>query len=598
MPKTARTCTCTRAKIRRAAPRVPRLAIVCAALLLWGPAAGAQPARPIGDERLDALAQRYFTQSWQLDPIDATDDGVHDGDARLGSFTADGYRARIELARSTLAALREIDPGTMGAEAADDAQILTSHLQSTLLDLADLETWKHRPAAYASAASESVYQLIALDFAPLPDRMRSVVAREREIPAMLEAARTNVTTVDETTAELARADIAGTLDFFTNVLPPALTPVRDASLKAAFAESNAAAIAALRAYASALEAGPFAHPSGTFAIGDARFAEELRLQELEPISLATYESVGESALAKTKADFIATAKAIDPAKSPEEVAASLRATHPAADALLAKAKSDLQSLRAFVVAHHIVTLPPDDDVTVAPTPEFARQTTFASMSAPGPLETKATRAYYYVTPVEAGWSDERKEQHLSFFNDAAFPIVSAHEVMPGHYVNFALDRHEKLSLIRKLLPSPSFAEGWAHYDEQMMVDEGWGNGDPHVRLAQLQLALQRECRYLVGLREHTQNMSVAAGAEFFEKNAFLAAEPARREALRGTQDPLYGYYTLGKLELLKLRADDAKIEGSHFSLEAFHDRLLAHGDPPIAIARKIVLGADDDGKLL
>ena len=185
MPKTARTCTCTRAKIRRAAPRVPRLAIVCAALLLWGPAAGAQPARPIGDERLDALAQRYFTQSWQLDPIDATDDGVHDGDARLGSFTADGYRARIELARSTLAALREIDPGTMGAEAADDAQILTSHLQSTLLDLADLETWKHRPAAYASAASESVYQLIALDFAPLPDRMRSIVAREREMPAML-----------------------------------------------------------------------------------------------------------------------------------------------------------------------------------------------------------------------------------------------------------------------------------------------------------------------------------------------------------------------------------------------------------------------------
>jgi uncharacterized protein (DUF885 family) len=132
----------------------------------------------------------------------------------------------------------------------------------------------------------------------------------------------------------------------------------------------------------------------------------------------------------------------------------------------------------------------------------------------------------------------------------------------------------------------------------MLVDEGWGDGDPRVRLAQLQLALLRECRYLVGLREHTENMSVPAATAFFEQNAFLAHEPARREALRGTQDPLYGYYTLGKLELLKLRADYAKISGSHYSLEAFHDALLAHGDPPFAIARKLVLGADDDGKLL
>ena len=235
---------------------------------------------------------------------------------------------------------------------------------------------------------------------------------------------------------------------------------------------------------------------------------------------------------------------------------------------------------------------------VVATPPFERSTTFASMDAPGPLEAHATQAYYNVTPVEPNWSATRKEQHLEFFNDYAFPLISAHEVMPGHYVNFALDAHEKLSLIRRLLPSPSFAEGWAHYDEQMMVDEGWGDGDPKVRLAQLLLALQRECRYLVGLREHTQNMSVEAATTFFETNAFMGEEPARREALRGTNDPLYGYYTLGKLELLKLRDDFRKAAGSHYSLQNFHDAFLAHGDPPIAIVRKIVLGADDDGKLL
>lgn len=567
-------------------------------MLALATAAGAQPAPPLGDSRLAGLADRYFSERRRLDPTLATEEGLHDEDDQLGSFDANGYRERIDLARSSLAALQAIDPGTMGAEAADDAQILAAELQGTLLDLDTLATWKHKPALYAQTAAAGVYSLISRDFAPLPVRMRSVVAREREIPGLLDAGRDNVTTVDATTAQLARADIAGAIDFFTNVLPPALAPVKDGGLQSAFRASNAATIVALHAYASALDAGAFAHPSGTYAIGAAIFARKLQIQELAPLTLATYESVGAAALAQTRADFVATATRIDPSATPESVAASLRERHPAAGALLAQAKSDLARLRAFVVEHEIITLPPGDDVTVSETPAFARQTTFASLDAPGPLETKATRAYYYVTPVDPSWSAERQEEYLGFFNDYAFPIVSAHEVMPGHDVNFALDRNEKLSPIRRLLPSTSFAEGWAHYDEQMLVDEGWGGGDPHVRLAQLQLALLRECRYLVGLREHTQNMSVDDGTAFFEKNAFLAHEPARREALRGTQDPLYGYYTLGKLELLKLRSDFAKAAGSHYRLESFHDALLAHGDPPIAIVRKIVLGADDDGKIL
>ncbi len=598
-PRRGRTSTCTRATIRaRLAAGLRRALSLGLALACVAGVARAQPAVPLGDDRLTALAAAYFERSRQLDPVDATESGVHDEDDRLGTFTADAYRERIALARTTLAALETIEPGTMGAEAADDAQILAAALRARLLDLETLASWRHKPALYAHVASQAIYSLIARDFAPLPTRMRSAIARERQIPEMLAAAAQNVTTVDATTADLARADIAGSIDFFASVLPGAFAPVKDATLQAAFSAANAATLVALRAYANELDTGAFAHPSGSFAIGADAFAQRLALQELAPISLGTYESVGVAALAKTRADFIATAKQIDPSGSPQAVAASLGSRHPAADALLATATADLARLRAFVVSHHILTLPPDDDVTVAVTPEFARQTTFASMSAPGPLETKVTRAYYYVTPVDPQWSDERREQHLSFFNDDAFPIVSAHEVMPGHYVNFALDRHEKLSLIRRLLSSPSFAEGWAHYVEQMLVDEGWGDGDPRVRLAQLQLALLRECRYLVGLREHTENMSVPAATAFFEQNAFLAHEPARREALRGTQDPLYGYYTLGKLELLKLRADYAKISGSHYSLEAFHDTLLAHGDPPFAIARKLVLGADDDGKLL
>jgi len=568
-----------------------------ATLALLAPAA-AQVARPLGDERLAALATRYFADQWRLDPTRATQAGVHEYDDRLGSFTAEGYGERLALARRYLAQVRAIDPGSMGAEATYDASILSNAIEATIAQIGTRQAWKHEPAAYAQTASGSIYGLISRDFAPLPDRMRSAIAREQAIPALLQAAAQNITTVDATTAQIAQTNIGGTVNFFTTVVPAAFAPVKDPALQSRLKEANDAALVALRGYLAALQVGAFAHPSGTFAIGAAQFAERLRLQETVPISLADYERVGEAALAKTKGEFVATAKAIDPAGSPADVARALGASHPPEGALLAKATADLAALRSFVVAHHIVTLPPDDNVRVIATPQFARATTFASMNSPGALERKASEAYYNVTPVEADWTPARKEQHLSFFNNFYFPLVSAHEVMPGHYVNFALARHEKLSTIRRLLSSPSFAEGWAHYDEQMLVDEGWGNGDPHVRLAQLQGALLRECRYLVGLREHTAGMTVDTATAFFETNAFMGHEPAHREALRGTADPLYGYYTLGKLELLKLRDDYKRVAGKRYTLQGFHDELLAHGDPPMAIARKILLGADDDGKLL
>jgi len=575
-------------------------ATLCVAVVfgLGTPRAAGAPDRPIGDERLEALATQYFAKTWELEPIRATGVGVHDYDDKLPDYSAAGMARRIAHLRLYLGNVRAIDPATYGAEASYDARIFEASLEATLLNLQERQPWRHDPSFYTGQAANAIFSLLTRDFAPLRDRTKAVIARERAIPALLEQAKLNVTTVDPTTAELARRNMKGTADFFRLVVPAAEAPLHDAALQVQLRTANEAVLAALQSYRTAIEAGPLAHPSGTYAIGGKLFEQMLGLQELSPITLAQYERVGEDALKKTRADFVATARLIDSVKTPEAVAASLGAQHPAADDLLKKATADLVTLRRFVVAHKIVTLPADNDVKVVATPEFARQTTFASMNAPGALEKVATQAYYNVTPVEAEWPPERKEQHLAFFNDYAFPIVSLHEVMPGHYLNFAIDKHLKLSSIRKILRSASFAEGWAHYDEQMMVDEGWGDGDPKVRLAQLQLALQRECRFLVGLREHTQNLSVDDATKFFQQNAFLGEEPSRREALRGTQDPLYGYYTLGKLEILKLRDDYKKKLGSRFVLGNFHDDLLAHGDPPVAIVRKILLGADDDGKLL
>jgi uncharacterized protein (DUF885 family) len=568
-----------------------------ALLVAFGAGTVAAQEQPAGDARLVGLGARYFSETWRLDPIRATETGVHDYDDRLPDSSAAGYSARISFARKLLSDLRAIDPTTYGAEGSYDARLLEGRLQSTLIALQERETWKHNPALYSGQAASAVFSLLARDYAPLRDRLKSVIGRERLIPALLDDGRQNVTSVDATTAQLAKAEIAGSKAFFEHVVPAAFADLRDARLQAEFGEANRGVVAALDAYQSAMDAGPLAHPSGTYAIGSALFARLLEIQELAPITPADYERAGDAALAQTKADFTATAKLIDPAKPAQEVAAELGARHPTAGDLLKTARQDVVALRSFVIAHKIVTLPGDDDVKVVSTPEFARETTFASMDEPGALEKVATEAFYNVTPADPSWPAQRREQHLEFFNDYAFPIVSLHEVYPGHYANFAIDRHLRLSQIRRLIVSGSFAEGWAHYDEQMMVDEGWGNGDPHVRLAQLQLALQRECRLVVGLREHTQGMSVDAGTRFFEENAFMSHEPAHREALRGTQDPLYGYYTLGKLEILKLRDDYKAKYGRSYTLEGFHDALLAHGDPPVSILRKTLLGADDDGKL-
>ncbi len=586
--------------MRAALPRraVALTTMAAFAALAFGPALAQPPERPIGDGRLAAIATRYFAEVWRQDPVRATRAGVHDYDDRLPDLSADAFAQRIALARRTLTQLRDIDPATFGAEGSYDARILESSLETSLITFGTREAWRHDPSYYTNQAASGILALLSRDFAPLHERARNVVAREREIPHLLEQGAANVGAVDATTASIVAENIKGAITFFTAVVPPAVAPVKDAALVAQFKTANEAAVAALQTYLANMQSGPLAHPSGTFAIGPKLFARLLELQELDPIALQDYERAGESALAATKAEYVETAHRIDASKSPEAVAAALGAQHPAANDLLRKAAADLVALRKFVVAKKLLTLPPDDDVKVVPTPEFARQTTFASMNAPGPLEKKATEAYFNVTPVEPAWPAGRQEEHLAFFNDYAFPLVGAHEVMPGHYVNFALDKHESLTLIRRLLASSSFAEGWAHYVEQMMVDEGWGNGDPHVRLAQLQLALQRECRLLVGLREHTQGMTVAEATRFFRENAFMGEGPSYREALRGTQDPLYGYYTLGKLEILKLRDDVRAQRGARFNLGSFHDELLSHGDPPIAIVRKIMLGADDDGKLL
>ena len=573
-----------------------------AAVLLTATLLGASPSPGIadgsGDARYAALAQAYFDANFRANPVSATATGVHAYDARLGSYAAADYAAQLARDRATLAQVEALDPGTLSPRVVLDRQMLINALHDDLLLNGTMAEWRHQPDTYVQLASNAVFVLISRDFAPRATRLRDAIAREEALPALYAQARANLTGVDRDTAQIALDDATGSVDLFATTVPQAFTGVGDAATRARFRKATATAVSATKAFANYVRTRWIAHPVGTFAIGAANYRARLKYEEGVDMPLDAYLAIGEKALARTRAEMVATAKRIDPHATTQQVLDRLYKVHPTSAQLLPAAQADLVKLRAFVVARHIIDLPADAQIRVTETPPFLRATTEASMDAPGPLETVARQAYYNVTPVNPHDPPKVQEQYLESFNDYERPIISAHEVYPGHYTNFMIDKHVPLTLTEKLLTATSFVEGWAHYDEQMVVEQGWGNGDPRVKLMQLREAIWRNARYVAGVKLHTQGWTVAQATRFFQTQAFLDPASARAEARRGTQDATYGYYTLGKLEILKLREDYKKKLGPQFSLARFHHDLLQYGDPAIPLLRPLLLGADDDGKLL
>jgi uncharacterized protein (DUF885 family) len=581
--------------------RFPHRLFALAALVgLLGalPLAASPAAAASGDAAYAALARSYFDASFRANPVNATATGIHTYDAQLGSFGAADYAAHLALDRRYLARLAAIDPASLSPRAGLDRAMLEASLRDDVLLNGTMAQWRHKPDTYVQLASSAVFVLISRDFAAPAVRLRDAIAREEQIPRLFAQAQVNLTGVDRDTAQIAIQDANGTVDLFAKTVPEAFAGVGDATMRARFRRSTATAVAATKAFVRYLQRRWIAHPVGTYAIGAANYSARLKYEEGIDMPLAAYLAVGERALAQTHAEMVALAKHIDPKASTSEVLARVEKIHPTAAQLIPAAQADLVKLRAFVIAHHIIDLPADASIRVTLTPAFERATTEASMDAPGPLETVATQAYYNVTPVDPHDPPKVQEQYLESFNDFERPIISAHEVYPGHYTNFVIDKHLPLTLSEKLLTATSFVEGWAHYDEQMMVEQGWGNGDPRAKLMQLREAIWRNARYVAGVKLHTQGMSVQQATRFFETEAFLDPASARAEAYRGTQDATYGYYTFGKLAILKLRADYRKKLGARFTLARFHHDLLEYGDPQIPLLRKLMLGADDDGKIL
>ena len=547
------------------------------------------------DVAYTAIAKRYFDDGFRASPSGATSTGVHAYDTQLDDLSAAAYTRQLARDARTLDALRALRSTDLSSDTTIDRTMLENQILDDQLLTGELAQWRHNPDTYVNVASGAIYSLIEREFAPASTRLADAIARENQIPRLLAQARANLRSVDAATKTVSELDATGAVSFIADDVPTAFAGVGDAATRAAFRSSTARAKAAMLAYARYIHA---IRPAGTYAIGAAAYERRLKYEDMLDLSVPAYLAVGEAALARDHARYVATAHRIDPNAPVRATYASLARTRPEPAKLLAAATGDLVRLRAFIVSHHIVTLPPDADISVTATPKFQRSFVTAQEDPPGVLERVATKAYYNVTPPDSSWPIKRQNEYVSQLNDYQRPLISAHEVYPGHFVNYTIDKHLDLSLTRRLVWSSEFGEGWAHYGEQMTVDEGWGNGNPRVRLAQLSEALLRECRYVAGVKLHTAGWTLERSEHFFEDACFQAPAVATEESLRGTQDPMYGYYTLGKLMILKLRDDYRRKMGSAYTLQRFHDALLAHGDPPVPLVRPLLLGASDDGKPL
>lgn len=553
------------------------------------PAAGAPAAaaEPAANPEFDRFVDDYFAASFAYEPTSGTEVGFHQYDNQIEDRSSERIAARVRELKEFRARLAAIDRASLRFDDAIDHEALAADIEGDLLDFETLRVLETSPMPYAGLPGRSIDSLIKREFAPPAERLRSVIARLKGVPAIYEAARANVQNPPREFTDVAIRQARGSIGFFQGSVATWAKSAAgdDAALWKEFEAANRAVIAAAKSFATWLEKDLKPRSKGAYAIGQANFMAKLKYDELVEMPLAELLARGEAQLEKDYTAFVETAGQIDPKKTPAAVADSLNDTHPTPAQLVPSVRDSVEGARSFLIEKQIVTIPSEVRPRIEETPPYARAGGFASMDTPGPFETRATEAFYYVTPVEKEWTRKHKEEHLRLFNPWVTSIITVHEAFPGHYLQF-LYAPRFPTKTRKLLFCGSNVEGWAHYTEQMVVDEGFGGGDPRYRLAQLQEALVRDARYVVGIKLHTAGWTVEQGAKLFVEKAFQEPANGYEESRRGAFNPTYLYYTLGKLEILALREEYRAKKGA--SLRQFHDAFVSQGGLPIPLVRKIL----------
>jgi uncharacterized protein (DUF885 family) len=551
------------------------------------------------DVRFQKMSSDYLEAHLAWRPAIGMGLGLHQYDGRIADLSRASLRAELRRLKQFDAKLAEFDPKPLGREAKFDYQLLQSLVRGEIYSFEKAESYEKNPMTYAQGIDLTQY--IKRDFAPLSNRVQSIIAIERNTPLLFSAARMNLQKVLPKPFIETAIDVAeGQISFLEKDLPLGVKPVNDAALIKEFEAANRIALTELSNYIAWLKSERLPQADNGFALGREKYREMMRLSEFVDLTPEQLLDIGLRELKAEQKRFAEAAAVIDSSRHAHDVFKDIQKEHPTAEGLLPDTRKNLELIRNFVTERRIVSIPSEVRVKVEETPPPFRRTSFASMDTPGIFETKATESYYYVTPTEPEWPEKQKEEWLTAFNYYTTDIVTIHEAYPGHYVQYLALKDSRGSRLSRIMSSYAFVEGWAHYTEQMLLDEGFAAAAPNAsreeklraakyHLAQSDESLLRLCRLACSIKLHTQGMSVDEATKFFVDNCYYEEKTARQEAIRGTFDPGYLNYTLGKLMILKLRADWQQQEGARYSLQRFHDELLRYGAPPLPLLRERML---------
>lgn len=548
-------------------------------------------------EPLPHFVDDYLNYLYEVHPTAATLDGVHAHDDLVEDFRKSAIEAHVGTLAGFARRLDGIPGHALTPTERVDHGIVTANVRSRMFELEGVRTWERSPQVYADVLASTLATQTVFTYAPEAERARRVLSKLRQVPRLIQAAQENVTEPAAIFVKVAIDTLRGTMTFIDADLPRAFASVDDMHLLADLADASTEAVQAIGIYVEHLENEVRPKARASFRLGRDRFEQKLRLDEGIDLPVDRLLAIAERELAATQEEFRTLAGRLNGGDPVESWRKAKDETQPEPGKLLATARAQLAELLTFLERNGVVSVPEHTSVDVAPTPDFFRWSS-ASMWTPGPFETKASRAVYYLTDVDPSWPAERQREHLRDLNVPTLWNISMHEVLPGHFLHSQHLRKVESKVRRSTLFAPaSYIEGWAHYCEHMMLEAGFGHRDHTMKLGQLAESLVRLARFVVGIRLHTEDWSVEQGVRFFRDEAYLEESSARREAERGTFDPTYLVYSAGKLALLKLRRDWQEQQGSKPSVRAFHDALLAQGSAPFWALRKLML-QDASGAVL
>jgi len=552
------------------------LAAAAAALFLLGSCAP----RAGGD--WTSFQNHFIDQYFQLNPTFAAYQGRHEFDGRLPDWTEAGLTAQKDFLRTSIQSAEAFNNLTPQQDYERDYLVAVARGNLFWLDTADQP--HTNPAFYLGSLSPSMY--VTRPYAEPASRLRAYITYLQAVPVAAQQIRANLRTpLPLPFIDYGRSAFGGLADYYLGDGKAAFASVEDAALQTELNTASAAAAEAMRGLATwVTEQTPNA--TQDFALGPERFAQMLRDTEMVDIPLADLEAIGRADLQRNQQALQQACAQYAPRASIPECMRRLNERKPQGGAVPG-ARAQLDGLRQFIVDHNIVSIPGEEQALVEEAPPFNRQN-FAYIDIPGPYETNLP-SVYYIAPPDPSWPAAVQRDFVPGENELLF--VSVHEVWPGHFLNFLHANRSQLQFGR-IFVGYAYAEGWAHYTEEMMYDAGLGNGDPAVHIGQLSNALRRDCRFLSAIGLHTGGMTVEQSRQMFVNECYQDEGNARQQAARGTYDPAYLNYTMGKLLIRRLREDWTATHGGREGWHDFHDQFLSYGGPPIPLVRQQMMGGE------